>query len=84
MTETIRKISEILSSGGRNSKPVVLKELENGCIVCISHKLGDKGYLRLGRGGKSVGAHRIVYEAFYGPIRKVYILKLTLLFLLVV
>lgn len=65
----IEAISKILTTDrGRNNKPVVLKELENGCIVCISHELNRAGYLLLCRSGKKVGAHRLVYEHFYGPI----------------
>jgi len=65
----IEEIARLLTTDrGSNSKPILLNELENGCIVCISHKLNTKGYLRLGRNGQLVLAHRLVYEYFHGPI----------------
>jgi len=69
MLEIISQIEKLLTTDqGRYNKPVVLKELENGCIVCISHKLNSDGYLKLMRGGKTVLAHRLVYEEVIGPI----------------
>lgn len=65
----IETISKFLTTGGSNfAKPVVLKELENGCIISSSHKPNSHGYLPLERNGKMVLAHRLVYEYFNGPI----------------
>ncbi|MGH7851532.1 MAG: HNH endonuclease [Thermodesulfobacteriota bacterium] len=63
----IETIAKILTTDRTCSNPVVLNELENGCIICVSHKLTCKGYLRFKR-GKLVLAHRLVYEHFIGPI----------------
>lgn len=65
----IEKISKLLTTdGNNNAKLVVLEETENGCLICVSHKVGDEGYLQLFRNGKKIRAHRLVYEHFYGPI----------------
>lgn len=64
----IETISKLLTTDGYNNRPVILKELENGCIICISHKGNHDGYLRLRYNGKMVYAHRIVYRHFYEPI----------------
>lgn len=64
----IEAIEKILTTDSKKGKPVVLKELENGCIVCTSHKPNSEGYLYLERSGKQIKAHRLVYEHFIGPI----------------
>lgn len=64
----IEIISKILTTEGTSSKSVVLKETNSGCIVCISHKVGNRGYLSLERHGKMALAHRLVYEHFNCPI----------------
>ena len=54
-------------------KPLILRKLDNGCIVPISHKLNKDGYFRYrkkvnkGR-GKLVMFHRLVWESINGTI----------------
>jgi hypothetical protein len=69
MTKIIKNriIKFLTSDNGHGAKPIVLKRLKNGCVVCISHKL-TCGYLLLTRNGKQVYAHRLIYEYFIGPI----------------
>lgn len=56
-------------------KPLVLKQLDNGCIVPTSHKLNHDGYFRYripnpnGKGrGELIMYHRYVWEQAYGKI----------------
>ena len=37
-------------------KPLVLKRLENGCIIPTSHKLNADGYFRYRRSGASLAS----------------------------
>lgn len=60
-------------------KPLILRKLDNGCIVPISHKLNKDGYFRYtipnkddkGRGVK-VMYHRYVWENEHGSIPRDY------------
>lgn len=70
MGALIKEISQILTSNDPNGKPIILEELNTGCIVCISHKVGDQGYLLLRRSGKLVRAHRLLYTNFHGSIQQ--------------
>lgn len=56
-------------------KPLILKKLDNGCIIPISHKLNKDGYFRYtipnkdGKGrGLKVMYHRYVWEKEHGAI----------------
>lgn len=56
-------------------KPLILKQLENGCIIPTSHKLNQDGYFRYtirnndGKGrGKLTMYHRYVWEQVNGKI----------------
>lgn len=55
-------------------KPLILKKLDNGCIVPTSHKLNADGYFRyhIPHNGKGrsplVMYHRYVWEQAYGKI----------------
>lgn len=60
-------------------KPLVLKQLENGCIIPTSHKLNADGYFRChlpnwkGKGrAPLVMYHRYVWEQAYGKIPEGY------------
>ena len=60
-------------------KQLVLKQLENGCIIPTSHKLNADGYFRYripnedGKGrGHLVMYHRYVWEQAYGKIPEGY------------
>lgn len=60
-------------------KPLVLKQLDNGCIVPVSHKLNAEGYFRYtipnkdGKGrGQHIMYHRYVWEQAYGKIPEGY------------
>lgn len=60
-------------------KKLILKQLENGCIIPISHKLNADGYFRYtipnpnGKGrGKKIMYHRYVWEQKYGEIPEGY------------
>jgi len=65
----ILEISRLLTTDiGSRAKPVTLEETESGCIVSTSHKVGKRGYLLFKRDGKIVKGHRLVYEAYNGPI----------------
>lgn len=47
---------------------LILKTLENGCIVPTSHKLNNDGYFRKVINGKHKMYHRYVYEQEHGSI----------------
>lgn len=60
-------------------KPLILRKLDNGCIVPISHKLNKDGYFRYtipnkdGKGrGVKVMYHRYVWENEHGSISRDY------------
>lgn len=60
-------------------KPLILRKLDNGCIVPISHKLNKDGYFRYtipnkdGKGrGVKVMYHRYVWENEHGSIPRDY------------
>lgn len=60
-------------------KPLILKKLDNGCIIPISHKLNKDGYFRYtipnkdGKGrGVKVMYHRYVWENEHGSIPRDY------------
>lgn len=60
-------------------KPLILRKLDNGCIVPISHKLNKDGYFRYtipnkdGKGrGVKVMYHRYVWENKHGSIPRGY------------
>lgn len=60
-------------------KPLILKELDSGCIIPTSHKLNEDGYFRYtirnskGKGrGKHMMYHRYVWEQTNGKIPKGY------------
>lgn len=60
-------------------KPLILKKLDNGCIIPISHKLNKDGYFRYtipnkdGKGrGVKVMYHRYVWENEHGLIPRDY------------
>lgn len=61
-------------------KPMLFKELDNGCIVCTSHKLDRRGYLLIrdpryaDRKGEEprIFYHRYVWELNYGKIPEGY------------
>lgn len=60
-------------------KPLVLVQLDNGCIVSTSHKLNQDGYLRVRddrvtRKGRRplIMMHRLVWERVYGAVPEGY------------
>ena len=56
-----------LSNSG---KEVLLEELENGCIKCISHCTDKDGYVRIMYNGKHDRLFRVLYQQKYGKIPK--------------
>lgn len=51
-------------------KEVILEELENGCIKCISHCTDKDGYTRIRYNGKHDRLFRVLYQKKYGEIPK--------------
>lgn len=51
---------------------IILKKIETGCIIPISHKLNHDGYFRKYNGTRLVMYHRTVWEAENGEIPKGY------------
>lgn len=58
-----------------NGKEVILEEIENGCIECISHCKDDCGYTRVNVNGKHERLFRYIYENKYGKIPKGLVLR---------
>lgn len=59
-----------LGKFSKNGKNVILKQLENGCIECVSHSRDDCGYTRLSYNGKHDRLFRVIYKMHYGDIPK--------------
>ena len=53
-----------------NGKDVILKEMDNGCIECVSHCKDADGYVRIQYKGKQDRLFRVIYEQKYGLIPK--------------
>lgn len=51
---------------------IILKQIETGCIITISHKLNKDGYFRKYNGVRLEMYHRTVWEAENGDIPKGY------------
>lgn len=49
-------------------KDVILKELNNGCMECISHCKDKDGYVRIYYKGKHNRLYRVLYESKFGKI----------------
>lgn len=56
--ETIKKMSKVLR----------FEKMENGCWIVISHKPNGRGYVSIYRDGKTIRAHRYMYEKYIGII----------------
>lgn len=54
----------------KNGKDIILEELENGCIKCVSHCADGDGYTRIRYQGKHERLFRVIYMLKYGPIPK--------------
>ena len=53
-----------------NGKEVILKEMDNGCVECISHSKDNCGYTRIFANGKQERLFRYLYKQKYGEIPK--------------
>lgn len=53
-----------------NSKEILLKEMPNGCIECVSHTKDTCGYTRIRYNGKHERLFRVVFQMKYGKIPK--------------
>lgn len=62
-------------SNSPTSKDVILNELENGCIECISHCKDKDGYTRIKYNGKHDRLFRVLYQQKYGEISKGLVLR---------
>lgn len=51
-----------------NGKNVILKKLNNNCMICISHCKDQDGYTRIYYNGKPNRLYRIIYEKKFGSI----------------
>lgn len=51
-----------------NGKEVILYQLDNECMECISHCKDTNGYTLIFYNGKLKRLHRAIYEKFYGNI----------------
>lgn len=58
-----------------NGKDVVLKQMENGCIECISHCRDNCGYTRIFINNKPQRLFRYLYEQKYGKIPKGFLVR---------
>ena len=54
----------------KNGKDIILEELENGCIKCISHCADADGYTRICYNGKQERLFRVIYMLEHCPIPK--------------
>ena len=54
----------------KTGKDIILEELENGCIKCVSHCADGDGYTRIRYQGKHERLFRVIYMLKYGPIPK--------------
>ena len=52
----------------KNGKNIVLEQIENGCMICLSHCRDKDGYVRIQYEGKQDRLHRVIYEIKYGKI----------------
>lgn len=56
----------------KRKRPIFIATLENGCMVCVSHKQNPDGYIRLGgyhgKGRKPIMLHRLIYSGLHGEI----------------
>lgn len=59
-----------LGKFSKNGKDIILEEMDNGCIECISHCKDSDGYARIQYRGKQNRLFRVIYEKKYGEIPK--------------
>ena len=52
----------------KQGKDVILKEVDNGCLECVSHCKDDFGYSRIFINGKHKRLFRVLYELEFGKI----------------
>lgn len=52
----------------KQGKDIILKELDNGCVECLSHCKDKDGYVRIWYNQKHERLFRVLYEREYGAI----------------
>ena len=58
----------VLEKFSQNSKEIVLKETDKGCLECVSHSKDDCGYTRIMYKHKHERLFRVIYQLKYGDI----------------
>ena len=57
-----------LGKFSKRGKNVILEQLDNGCMRCISHCRDKDGYVRIYYNNKQNRLYRVIYEKKFGPI----------------
>lgn len=58
-----------------SSKPIVLENLDNGCVVCTSHYTDKEGYVYVCVNRKRIGLHKYVYTKTFGDVPEGYVVR---------